>query len=109
MTTRLKEGIINTSKGMSARASKEVVNKGLAKTSDDTILRLLKKTIQTINKEEIKKICIDDFALKKRHNYGTVMIDIETHKIVDLLESRQEDDVAEWLKTFPNIEVISRD
>lgn len=37
------------------------------------------------------------------------MIDIETHKIVDLLESRQEDDVAEWLKTFPNIEVISRD
>lgn len=43
MTTRLKEGIINTSKGMSARASKEVVNKGLAKTSDDTILRLLKK------------------------------------------------------------------
>ena len=32
------------------------------------------------------------------------MIDIETHKIVDLLEYRQEDDVAEWLKTFPNIE-----
>ena len=37
------------------------------------------------------------------------MIDIETHKIIDLLESRQEDDVAEWLKTYPNLEVISRD
>lgn len=37
------------------------------------------------------------------------MIDIETHKIIDLLESRQEDDVAEWLKTYPNLEIISRD
>lgn len=37
------------------------------------------------------------------------MIDIETHKIVDLLESRQEDDVTEWLKTYPNIEILSRD
>lgn len=37
------------------------------------------------------------------------MVDIETHKIIDLLESRQEDDVIEWLKTYPNLEVISRD
>jgi transposase len=37
------------------------------------------------------------------------MIDINTHKIIDLLESRQEDDVAEWLRTYPNIELISRD
>ena len=37
------------------------------------------------------------------------MIDIETHRIIDMLESRQEDDVTEWLKTYPNLEVISRD
>lgn len=54
-------------------------------------------------------MCIDDFALKKRHNYGTVMIDIETHKIIDMIKSRQEDDVTEWLKTYPNLEIISRD
>ena len=62
-----------------------------------------------IKKEEIKMVCIDDFALKKRHRYGTVMIDIETHQIIDLLESRDEKDVTEWLETYPNIEVISRD
>ena len=54
-------------------------------------------------------MCIDDFALKKRHRYGTVMIDIETHKIIDLLESRDEKDITEWLKTYPNLEIISRD
>lgn len=37
------------------------------------------------------------------------MIDINTHKIIDLLESREEKDVEEWLKTYPNLEIISRD
>ncbi len=43
MTTRLKNKIVQASKGMSARASKSVVNDSLANISDDTILRLLKK------------------------------------------------------------------
>lgn len=43
MTTRLKNRIIDTSKTMSARASKTIVNKGIANISDDTILRLIKK------------------------------------------------------------------
>ena len=47
MTTRLKEKIVQTSKGMSARASKAVVNDGLVNISDDTILRLLKKNNNT--------------------------------------------------------------
>lgn len=37
------------------------------------------------------------------------MIDIETHRIIDMIESRQEEDVTEWLKTYPNLEIISRD
>lgn len=37
------------------------------------------------------------------------MIDIETRKIVDILESRDYDEVKEWLRTFPNIEMVSRD
>jgi len=37
------------------------------------------------------------------------MIDIEKHKIVDILESRETDEVTKWLKTYPNIKVVSRD
>lgn len=62
-----------------------------------------------IDKEKIRKVCIDDFALKKRHNYGTVMIDIETHQIIDMINSRDEKDVTEWLKSYSNLEIISRD
>ena len=54
-------------------------------------------------------VCIDDFALKKRHRYGTVMVDVATHRIVDMIESREQADVANWLAKFPNIRVVSRD
>ena len=37
------------------------------------------------------------------------MIDIETHKIIDMIPSRKEEDVTEWLRTYPNLEIISRD
>ncbi len=47
--------------------------------------------------------------LKKRNKYATVMIDIETRKIVDILESRDYEEVKRWLRTFPNLELISRD
>lgn len=61
------------------------------------------------DKEKITKVCIDDFAIKKRHTYGTILIDIETHTVIDLLEFRETKDVAEWLKTYPNLEIVSRD
>lgn len=54
-------------------------------------------------------VCVDDFALRKRFSYGTVMINLENHRIVDMIPSRDTNDVCNWLKTFHNIEVISRD
>jgi len=37
------------------------------------------------------------------------MIDIESRNIIDILESRDLEDVTEWLKTYPNLEIVSRD
>lgn len=68
-----------------------------------------KKETKKISKKTIKKVCIDDFAIKKRHTYATIMVNIETGKTIDMLESREIADVTEWLKTYPNIEIVSRD
>ncbi len=59
-------------------------------------------------KEAVTKVCIDDFAFRKRKTYGTIMADIDTHRIIDLLASRESADVAEWLKSYLNLEVVSR-
>lgn len=57
----------------------------------------------------VTAVCIDDFALKKRQRYGTVMVDLETRKIVDMIESREMEDVTRWLSEYPNLRVVSRD
>lgn len=62
-----------------------------------------------VDKSSITKICVDDFAFRKRYTYGTVMVDLETHRIIDLLDSRETSKVEEWLKSYPNLQVISRD
>lgn len=62
-----------------------------------------------VDKASVKKICVDDFALRKRFSYGTVMVDLESHRIIDLIPSRETIDVSRWLATFPNIQVVSRD
>lgn len=62
-----------------------------------------------MDKEAISNICIDDFALKKRQRYGTVMVDMDTHKVVDMIESREFDDVVRWLAEYPNLRIVSRD
>lgn len=54
-------------------------------------------------------VCIDDFAIKKRESYGTIMVNIETHRVIDLIPSRECTDVVDWLKTYPNLKVVSRD
>lgn len=62
-----------------------------------------------VDKPSVTKVCVDDFALRKRFPYGTVMADLESHRIIGLIPSRETTDVANWLATFPNIQVISRD
>lgn len=62
-----------------------------------------------VDKSLVTKVCVDDFAIRKRFSYGTVMVDLESHRIIDLIPSRDVGIVKEWLKQYPNIEVVSRD
>ena len=70
---------------------------------------LKKNDIPAIQKENITAVCIDDFSFKKRHTYGTLMVDIKTHSIIDIIDSRELEAVEEWLKTFPALQFVSRD
>ena len=53
-------------------------------------------------------VCIDDFAIRKGVKYATVMIDINSHKIIDMINSRDYEEVTSWLSKYldPNTTAI---
>lgn len=58
---------------------------------------------------KVKAVGIDDFAWKRGKRYGTVIIDLETHDVLDLLPDREAESVKQWLLIHPEIEIVSRD
>lgn len=59
--------------------------------------------------EQIHAVGIDDFAWKRGKRYGTVIIDLESHEVLDLLPDREAESVQKWLAAHPDIAIVSRD
>ena len=52
---------------------------------------------------------VDDWAFRKGHTYGTIIVDLERHTVLDLLPDRTSATLATWLQRHPSIQVVSRD
>ena len=52
---------------------------------------------------------VDDWAFRKGVSYGTILIDMETSRPIELLASRESADLKEWLKKYPNVKIVTRD
>ena len=68
--------------------------------SHDTLLRLMHRHgASATNTPHI--LGVDDFAWKKGRRYGTILIDQETHTVVDILPDREAETLAKWLEEHP--------
>jgi transposase len=52
---------------------------------------------------------IDDFAFRRGYRFGTILVDLESHRVVDLLPDRQAETATAWMYHHPDIFVVSRD
>jgi transposase len=58
---------------------------------------------------QVHVVGVDDWSWRRGKRFGTILVNLETHKIVGLLADREAESVRQWLAAHPEVDVVSRD
>ncbi len=108
MTLRLVAAIqaigLSTSGSLGVRLATRL---GIA-TSWMTILRRM-MALPTPAPGAVTVLGIDDFSFKRGRKFGTILVDLELHQVIDVLAERSSQTSADWMRDHPEIIYVSRD
>lgn len=76
--------------------------------SRTTLLRLV-RSLPEPTVGSLRAVGVDEFALRRGHSCGTLLVDMDTRRPVDVLDGRTSTTLAAWLENHPGVEIVCRD
>ena len=108
LTKRLRSAVQEIGFATCGKGGERLSSKLGMRISDTALLwSLFLVPVQACGKGEV--IGIDDWAWRKGQRYGGILVDLESHTIIELLPERTAESVKEWLQAHPEVKVVSRD
>ncbi len=108
MTTRLREQITSIGLATCGKGGVRLANRLGIETSRNTTLRRM-MDMPDDARGSVVYLGIDDFSFQRGYRFGTILVDLESHRPIDLLPDRQAETAAAWMRDNPEIQVVSRD
>src|SRR5215210_1815366 len=109
-TDRLEEALLAIALELGGRAGARLALELGIIAARDTLLRRIKAApLPEVGK--VRVLGVDDFAFKKGSTYGTILVNLEDHKVVDLLPERSQESLIAWFESHPGaeVEIAARD
>jgi transposase len=108
MTNRLSEALQTLGFATCGEVGERVAPKLGMDVTGPTLLRRM-RTVSIASPSSVHVLGIDDWSWKKGMTYGTILVDLELRKPIELLPDRSTETVEAWLRSHPEVDIVSRD
>jgi transposase len=108
VTIRLCQTLQSIGLATSGKGGTRLAERLSIQTSRQTILRRV-MALPNVPTGSVLYLGIDDFSFRRGQWFGTLLVDLEGHRVIDLLPDRRAETSAQWMRQRPDITVVSRD
>lgn len=107
-TTRLTDHLVRAAFDLGGEAGARHLVAESTPVSARTLLRLIRATPLPAA-GPVWALGVDDWARREGRSYGTILVDLDAQRVIDLLPDRTAETIATWLRGHPEVAIVTRD